>query len=527
MYDYLIQNAMILDGSGAPAVAGDVAISGGSIAAVGQLDGAEAARVINAAGRTLTPGFIDVHRHGDGAAFRPDFGKAELAQGLTTVLNGSCGLSIAPVCGSHTEALLQYLAPITGHLPEGLDVSSFAAYRNCLAAQPLRLNVGTLVGMGTLRACVAGFDDRELTDDEYRALHRLLEDSLAGGAVAVSLGLGYAPECFYSTDSLLRALAPLRRSGVTVAVHMRQEGDGVVEALKEMLTVARGLETPVQISHLKAIGRRNWRSSVPEMLGLLEQARAEGVDIACDVYPYPAGSTQLIHTLPPEFQDGGIPALTKALRDPVKRTQMRRRMETAEDFENLTLLVGFENIRPTSLTCPQHRQYEAKTLAEIAATQGKDPYDALFDLLAAEECAPSMIDTITHEEDIDAILRTPFSAVISDATYPEGGLPHRRVYGTYPRILETYVRKRGILTLPEAIYKITRLPADRFGLTKKGRIEVGADADLCLFHPENIRETDTWLAPAQMAEGMDYVFVNGQPAIEDGVFSPVFSGKAL
>ena len=207
--------------------------------------------------------------------------------------------------------------------------------------------------------------------------------------------------------------------------------------------------------------------------------------------------------------------------------QMRRRMETAQDFENLTLLVGFENIRPTSLTRPENLKYEAKTLAEIAAEQGKDPYDALFDLLASEQCAASMIDTITHEEDIDAILRVPFSSVISDATYPEGGLPHRRVYGTCPRILETYVKRRGILTLPEAVRKLTRLPADRFGLKAKGRIEVGADADLCLFDLARIHEADTWLSPQQLAQGMDWVFVNGQPAIQNGQFASLFSGTAL
>lgn len=527
MYDYLIQNAQILDGSGSPAFTGDIAIRGGSIAAVGQLADAQAAHTIDAAGRSVTPGFIDIHRHGDGAVFRPGYGKAELAQGLTTVINGCCGLSIAPVCGEHTAALLQYLGPIVGSLPAGLDVSSFAAYQQSLSAYPLPLNVGTLVGMGTLRACVAGFEDRELTDEEYRNLHKLLEESLSGGAVGVSLGLGYAPECFYSTRSLLRALTPLRHSGITVAVHMRQEGDGVVEALREMLAVARELETPVQISHLKGIGKRNWRKAVPEMLRLLTEARADGVDIACDVYPYPAGSTQLIHTLPPEFQDGGIPALTAALRDPAARAQMRRRMETAEDFENLTLLAGFENIRPTSLARPENQKYEGRTLEEIAAEQGKDPYDALFDLLASEQCAASMIDTITHEEDIDAILRVPFSSVISDSTYPEGGLPHRRVYGTCPRILETYVRKYGILTLPEAVRKMTRLPADRFGLSKKGRIEVRADADLCLFDPTRIHEADTWLSPRQPAQGMDWVFVNGKPAIRDGQFTELCSGTVI
>ena len=517
----------ILDGSGAPAFSGDVALSGGSIAAVGELSQASAAHIIDAAGRYLTPGFIDIHRHGDSALFSPGHGRAELAQGLTTVLNGNCGLSLSPVAGPHREELLRYLAPIVGDLPEGRNFSTLADYRAQASTVPQRLNSGLLVGMGTLRACVAGFRDGPLTDVEYRQLHALLERSLSDGAVGVSLGLGYAPECFYDTRGLIRALEPLRRSGVTIAVHMRQEGDGVADALREMLAVARELDTPVEISHLKAIGKRNWRRAVPEMLAMLTRARQEGLDIACDVYPYPAGSTQLIHVLPPEFQAGGMEALAVALRDPVRRADMRRRMETAADFENISLLVGFENIRPTSLRQPRNRGFEGKTVLEIAETLGKDPYDTLFDLLAEENCAASMIDTINHEEDIDDILRVPFSSIISDATYPDSGLLHRRVYGTFSRILETYVRKRSVLTLPDAVRKMTRQPADRFGLVKKGRIQPGADGDLCLFALEHIHEADTWLSPEQLAQGMDYVFVNGVPAIAEGRMTDACSGRIL
>lgn len=525
MFDYLIQNVRILDGSGAPAYDGSVALSGGRIAAVGDLPaGTEAAHVIDGRGRFLTPGFIDIHRHADAALLRPGFGQAELKQGLTTIVNGNCGLSLAPVSGPHRESVLEYLAPIVGRTEE--DFPRLADYRRRAGAAPLPLNAGILVGMGTLRGCAAGFRDGALTDEEYCQIHNSLEEALSDGALGISLGLGYAPECFYTTEELIRALAPLRRSGRVITVHMRQEGDGVVEALAEMLTVARALETPVEISHLKAIGQRNWRKAVPQMLRMIADARAEGLDVACDAYPYPAGSTQLIHVLPPEFQAGGIDALTAALRDPERRRQMRQRMETGTDFENIVSLVGFENIHPISLHLPEHAELEGRTLADIARRQGTDPYDALFDLLAAERCGPAMIDFFAHQADVEDILRAPFSGVISDATYPEG-LPHPRVYGAFPRLLETYARHRGVLTLEEAVRKLTSQPAERFGLVGKGRIQAGADGDLCLFAPENIHEKSTWQSPRHLAEGMDWVFVNGVPAIREGAFTGENAGRHL
>lgn len=523
MFTYLIQNVQILDGSGREAFPGNVALCGGRIAAAGPAVSGESAHVIDGRGRTLTPGFIDIHRHADAALFRPGFGRAELAQGLTTIINGNCGLSLAPVSGPYSEAVLDYLAPITGRAETAFP--TLEDYRTQVSRTNLPLNTGMLVGMGTLRACTAGFQDRPLTDEEYRRLHTALEHALAGGALGVSLGLGYAPDCFYTTPQLIRALAPLYRSGRTITVHMRQEGDGVVDALREMLEAARALETPVEISHMKAIGQRNWRRAVPEMLRLIAQAREEGVDVMCDVYPYPAGSTQLIHVLPPEFQSGGLADLTAALQDLSVRREMRRRMENGTDFENIAALVGFENIRAASFHRPENAPFEGLSIAEIAEKQGKDPYDALFDLLAEEHCTVSMIDFIADEEDISDILRAPFSGVISDATYPDG-LAHPRVYGTFPRLLERYVKKQ-VLTMPEAVHKLTGQPAARFRLTGKGRVEPGADGDLCLFEPAHIHETGTWTAPDRLAQGMDWVFVGGKPAIAEGQFTGLAGGSCL
>ena len=527
MMDYVIRNAMVVDGAGRKPFRADVAVQGTKIAAVGNLAEVTARQEIDAKGRFLTPGFLDVHRHGEAAAFRLGYGKAELCQGLTSVINGNCGLSMAPVRGRHRQEILDYLAPVVGDMPQGCDFSTIGEYSQQLKKTKQRIHNGMLVGMGTARGCAAGFRDGQLTEEEYRFIWKLLEQGLEEGALGVSLGLGYAPECFYDTAGMIRSLEPLRNSKHIVAVHMRQEGDEVVQALEEMLGVARELKVPMQISHLKAIGKRNWNRCVPKMLEMLRQAREEGVDVTVDVYPYPAGSTQLIHVLPPEFQAGGMDALTAALLDPEKRAIMRRRMETATDFENLSLLVGWENIQATSLRRPENQIYEGKNIIEIAAMQDKDPYDAVFDLLASEHCAPSMIDRITHQDDIDRILKEPYSCVISDATYPENGLMHPRVFGNIPHLLEEYVRVRNLLTIEEAVHKITGLPAERFGLAGKGVIAPGMDADLCLFDLANIRQTGTWTQPDRHAAGMDTVFIMGRPALLDGVFTDHFGGEVL
>ena len=308
---------------------------------------------------------------------------------------------------------------------------------------------------------------------------------------------------------------------------MRQEGDGVVDALREMIEVARALQTPLEVSHLKAIGARNARRAVPEMLSLIARAREEGLDVMCDAYPYTAGSTQLIHVLPPEFQAGGTEMLAKRLRDRCARGEMRARMEMGSDFENITLLVGFENVVAIGLKTEEYRRFEGKSIAEIALSLGKDPFDALFDLLAAEDCEAGMIDFIGDEQDLRDILCAPFSGVISDATYPGAGQVHPRVYGAFARLIEKYIVQEKLLTLEQAVHKVTLQASERFSLAGKGKIEAGADADLLLFDPENIREKGTYLAPEVCAAGFDEVFVRGGRVIENGAYRGRRNGEML
>ena len=525
MFDTIIRGGTVLDGTGRPGFTADVGVTAGRITAVDDLSTAQACRTIDASGKVVTPGFIDIHRHADAAAFRPGYGELELRQGLTTIVNGNCGLSAAPFGGAHDAAIRAYLRPITGDIPETLPAVSMAAYLSALRALPL--HTGMLVGMGTLRANAAGYELERLEDAHYRAIHRAMEQALADGALGVSLGLGYAPECFCTTEELLRALAPLRGQDIPLTVHMRQEGAGVCTAVEEMLTVARTLRIPLHISHLKAMGRDSWGKRIPRALALLEQARQEGLDVSCDAYPYTAGSTQLLHILPPEFLEGGMDAVAERLADPRQRELLARRIESGDGFDDIARLAGWDGILLTSLHCPEDQIYLGKSVAELAEMEHKTPLDACCDLLIREHCQVTMIDFMASEEDIAGILRDPYSSLISDATYPTEGQPHPRVYGSCTRLLEHFVRETGTLTWEQAVHKLTGAPAAALRLRGKGVLAQGADADVCVFDPEKLHERGTYQLPRQTAEGMTLVLVNGQAAVRDGQLTGVMAGRAI
>ena len=526
MYDLVIQNGCIIDASGGEPYAGDLAVQDGKIAAIGEHLG-PAERVIDAAGRVVTPGFIDIHRHADAAVFRPDFGKLELKQGLTTIVNGNCGLSVSPIDGDYRQAVLDYLHPITGAVGPETPTASMAGYLAAAQAARPAIHVGMLVGAGTARAAAAGYACEHLDARQVDQVRLRLHTALSEGALGISLGLGYAPECFYTTGELIDMLRPFAHSPFPVTVHMREEGDGVLEALEEMLAVAEALEIPVQISHLKAMGKRNWDSKIPRALELLGRARERGLRVFCDAYPYTAGSTQLIHILPHDFLVGGTEAITARLRSPQQRKILTHRIQTGTDFDNIAGMVGWENILCSTLRQPENQPYQGLSIAEIARRLGKDPFETAYDLLVSEACEITMIDFIAAESDIVRILQDDNAAVISDSTYPTEGLPHPRVYGTFARVIEKYVGQEGALSLPKAVRKMTALPARLLRLRGKGLLKAGWDADICVFDPANIHERGTYADPCQYADGMDAVLVGGVPAIEGGDFAALGNGKVL
>ncbi len=510
--DRIIRNGQIYDGSGAAPYCADVGIVGRTIAAIGDLSASNAKHVTDAAGRAVTPGFVDAHRHADTAILREGFGAAELNQGLTTIINGNCGMSAAPVSGPHADAIASYLYPVTGDLG-GIPVERLSDYLNALSARPLPLHTGMLAGLGTVRAAVAGFQ-KTLSDDDFRAIRALLDRTLSEGALGVSLGLGYAPECFFDTAGLIRALEPIRNTNVTLSVHMRSESMNLLPSIDEALVLAKALRVPLQISHLKAVGRARWGTLVYEALDKIRTAREDGLDVQCDAYPYTAGSTQLLHVLPPEFLEGGTEAIAARLVDPDAQRVLRERFLNGTDYDNYAMLLGWENIEISSVRLDADKPFVGKTVAEAAGDA--EPWRFCAELLSRNRCAVTMIDKLTAEDDIAAIYRAPFSYVISDATYPRDGIPHPRVYGTCVHILERFVRERGTLSLAEAIRKMTRMPADRYGLKTKGRVAVGADADLLVFDPERVHARATFQDPAQLCEGIDTVLINGVAAIEHG-----------
>ena len=521
MFERVLKGGTLIDGTGKAGFVADIAFDKEKVAAIGQdLHGKEE---LSVSGYTVAPGFIDIHRHGDAEVFRPGFGELELAQGLTSIVNGVCGLSLAPFGDAHRDALLRYLQPVTGELDPNIPTGSMGDYLGALKNLPI--NVGMMVGGGTVRSDVCGYVPEDPTD--YAPIHKRIEAALAQGALGVSLGLGYAPECFYSTDSLIRALAPLQDSTYPIAVHMREEGDMVCEAIQEMITVAKTLNCPLRISHLKAMGMRNWGKKIPTALSIMDRARQEGVDVSCDVYLYEAGSTQLLHLLPPDYLAGGVDAIVERLRRPEKINELRHRIATGRDFDNIAQMIGWDNIIVSSLPSAEYQRLIGKTMNEISEILSMDPTACLCKLLADERCAVTMIDKINSEEDICTILRDPYSSVISDATYPAKGLPHPRVYGTYPRLIERYVLDKKVLTLEEAVRKATALPAKAMGLQGKGLLQPGFDADIAVFRPEDLRENSTFMEPRQLSTGMEYVFVAGQIAYHRGKATGTTAGSVL
>jgi N-acyl-D-amino-acid deacylase len=529
MLDLKIEGATVIDGTGAPGSRADVGVRDEAITAVGDLSREPASRTVNAAGRILAPGFIDMHSHSDWRLWGNRRAESKIRQGVTTEVVGNCGFSPAPVADEHLEDLKGFAL----YVPCGMDFHwrSMRQYLDAFDTEGTALNVVQLVGHGTLRVAAMGFARRAPSGAELATMQRLLADAIDAGAWGLSTGLIYAPGSYAATDEIV-ALARIaaRRRHAFYASHIRGEGATLLDAVREALAIGRQADLPVQVSHIKAAGRPNW-GKVAEALAMIDEAGAAGLDVMADAYPYTASSTSLRTLLPDWALEGGIEAMRARLADPEVRARIRTALEAPAAGQGLLDRVGWENVMVSF--CPGRREIEGRRLSEIAAIRGVDPIAATLDLLAGEGARAAMVLFQLDERDLRRALSHPRVMIGSDgsALAPYGemgeGKPHPRSYGTFPRVLGEYVREQRLLSLAQAVHKMTGLPARRLGLPDRGMIRPGARADLVVFDERRVADLATYEEPHRYAAGIEHVVVNGRFVIRDGEHTGGLPGRLL
>jgi N-acyl-D-amino-acid deacylase len=527
MFDIILKNAKIIDGSGNPWFWGDIGIKNGRIKKIGKI-GAEEASELDVKGLAVCPGFIDMHSHSDLAILVNPKAESKVMQGVTTEVIGNCGFSAVPVDDSTVDQLKDY----AGFLSKELDWSwrSLGDYINKLKG--ISLNIAPLVGQGTIRIAVMGFDSKDPTRRQLERMKGLLKDALDDGAFGLSTGLIYPPGSFTKTEELIELAKVLRDYNGLYSSHIRGEGGTLIKAFKEAIRIGRESGVRVEVSHHKAVGKENW-GRVEETIELIERAREEGIDITCDQYPYTASSTSLSACLPPWAHEGGVSRMLERLKDAGERKRIREDIERKKDWDNIIRQSNWSRIRIASVNSDKNKALEGKTIEEIAQDRAKDPFDVVFDLLVEEEGDISMIVFEINEDDLRRVMRHPSTMIGSDGSCltPEGvlgrGKPHPRNYGTYPRVLGRYVREENILTLEEAIRKMTSLPAQKLRLKDRGLLKEGYFADIVVFDPQRICDRASYENPHQFPEGIEYVLVRGEIVVERGEHTGRTLGEVL
>ncbi|CAB49065.1 N-acyl-D-amino-acid deacylase family protein [Pyrococcus abyssi] len=508
-YDIVIKNGKIVDGTGNPWFRTDIGIKDGKIVKIGKIK-EDGQVTIDASNLIVAPGFIDMHAHDDLIFFKDRFNRAKLLQGVTTVVSGNCGISVAPV----NEEMLDVLKSYVGILGKEVEFKwrSYGEFLDALEeVGPLGTNFVGLVGHGTLRIAVMGMEARDPTEEELGRMKELLAKSMEEGAFGMSSGLIYPPGVYSKTWELIELAMVVAKYGGIYSTHMRDEGNRVIEALEEAIRIGRESGVRVEVSHHKVSGRKNWGKS-RKTLALIEKARNEGIEITLDVYPYTAGSTYLAALLPPWVHESG--KIKERCRDEETRKKIREFIETRDDWQNFIKEAGWENIIITH--SENFPEFVGKSLKEISDLLHRDPFDVLFDILAKDGTNAGMIVFLMSEEDVERILSHPYSMIGTDGLDSGEGLPHPRAYGTFPRVLGRYVREKKLLRLEDAIRKMTSLPALKLGLKDRGLVKEGMWADLVIFDPHRVKDRATYTNPRLPPDGIKYVIVNGVLSVENG-----------
>jgi len=522
-FDVLITGGRIYDGSGRPAMAGDLGIKNGKIVALGDLKNKSAVRKIDATNLAVAPGFIDFHSHSDEELLLGTEAQSKIRQGVTTEIIGQDGGSVAPL----TEKIrAKWSENLKANYAVEIDWLDFTGYFQRLEKSGIITNVASMVGQGSLREYVVGEDNRPATPEEIEKMKTLAREAFKQGAYGISSGLEYMPGSFASTAEIIEVCKAMEGRGI-YSTHMRNEDDTVLEAVDEAVRIARESGVTLNISHLKASGPKNWHK-LPEMLKKLDEARAAGLQATCDRYPYIAYNTGLSTLFPMWSREGGSEKFVARLKD----ASLYERLKKEATFE-ADKIGGWQSVMISSLSKnPERKKYEGKNFAELAQ-DGADPFKLLVELVLKEEGGGSMVGFGMSEEELTGVLKYSHAMVASDgsALATSGklrfGNPHPRSFGTFPRVLGKYAREENLFDLVDAVRKITSLPASTLGMKNRGVLQVGNSADVVIFDANAVIDRATWSAPHQYPAGIQFVVVNGEVVIERGEFNGKLAGRVL
>jgi N-acyl-D-aspartate/D-glutamate deacylase len=522
MYDILIKNGTVIDGTGEPGMKTNVAISKNKIAKIGELGFAKSQIEIDALGKIVAPGFVDIHNHSDGywrIFLEPEL-PSLILQGITTIIGGNCGASIAPLTDGRIVESIQKWADIK---QVNVDWLSFSEFAEKMSGRKLAINFGSLVGHGTLRRGLTLDEMRCLNQHELDVVGKILQKSFEEGALGLSTGLAYSHEREAGWDELVKLAEIAKENERFYSTHLRDESGNILAALQEAIDLARQTGVSLEVSHLKVIGEKNW-PLMDEVLTKIEKAQKAGVDINFDVYPYPQIGSVLYIFLPAWAADGGKKMLLGRLKEKHLRKKIIEEMKETARYHYEDALIAI---------CPFAKSLTKRKISEVASERGVSIEEVIVDLLVASEGRVVTIAEVLSEENVKKAIEHPLSIIATDgagygADHKESGeLVHPRCFGTFPRVLGKYVREEKLLTIEEAVKKMTSLPAGKIGLPDRGRLEKGYQADVVVFDLEKIRDLATVENPYQYSEGIEQVIVNGKFALRDGKLTNEMAGEFI
>lgn len=553
--DLLIKNGIVYDGTGAEPFEADIGVAGDKIAFIDKSvkgsrlrrvapalrrvrqgeeetrgQGVKAEKTIDAKGMAVAPGFIDTHAHSEFTLLADPRAEGKISQGITTEINGNCGLSAAPL---YNEAL-EHREKDLKELGIKERWSTFEEYFRVLESRDITLNFVTLAGHGNVRASVIGYKDKKPTITELKKMRALLQKTIDAGAIGLSTGLIYPPGIYSDTDELIELCTPLRPplvrggwGGGIYTSHMRSEGKGLIESIKEIIRIRKEANIKVHISHIKTSGKENW-DKIDEAISLINSARKRGLKVTCDRYPYTASSTDLDTILPSWTYEGGAEEELRRLKNSQVLEKIKKEILHGHPDNDY-----WTKVSVSSVSSQKNKWMEGKTLSYISRKINKSPVDALFKILIEEKLRAGAIFSTMSEDNLRRFLSLPYAMIGSDSSARSmsgitcEGKPHPRGFGSFPRFLGKYIRDERLMSMSEAIYKITMLPAKIFGIQKRGIIKKGAFADIVVFNPGRIIDRATFDKPFLKSEGVNYVIINGVPAVWESEFTGAAAGKIL